>query len=219
MNQQKKGKLIIASGIIFFIAIVIIAIIFYIVDSRKTATLHTIIAPSYAKIIINDKTYPVNRDIRFEPGEYTVTIKADEFEAQEQEITLENHHATTLALYLDPDSGDTFTWYETHDTEYSYYLSAANYLANESAADYAAKHPVATVLPFTVVEVDPITYDWTEYAVDGGNFEGCNSDFCIKITDTTGGNREKALQKIREKGFNPNDYQIIYEYTPIAPLE
>ncbi len=218
MNQRKRGKIIIVSGIIVFIAIVAISIIFFIIDSQKTATLHTIIAPSFAKMNIDGKTYPINKDIRFKPGEYTVTIIANDFETQERKLNLQEHQTTTLALYLNPEEGDPFNWYETHDEEYSYYLSAANYLANESAANYAAKYPIVTAIPFTVVEVDPVTYDWTEYSVTGGNFDGCKTDFCVKITDTTGGNREKALQKIREKGFNPDDYQILYEYTPIEPL-
>lgn len=218
MNNQKKGKLIIFGGIVFFCVIVIMSIILYIIDSRKTATLHTIIAPSFAKIIINNKTFTPNHDIRLEPGEYTVAVQAENFQSQEQKLTLEDHQTTTLALYLDPNDGNAFTWYETHDKEYSYFLSASNYLANQSATEYAEKYPISAILPFTVVEVDPVTYDWTEYKVGGGKFDGCNSDYCIKITDTTGGNREKALDKIREKGFNPNDYQILYEETPIQPL-
>lgn len=218
MNEQRKGRIILFSAAIIFAAITIISVIFYIIDSRKTATLHTIIAPSFAKVLVNNKKFSANQDIRLEPGEYNITVQADGFQTREQQLVLHDQEITTLALYLNPNEGDAFTWYEIHGDEYAYYLSASNYLANQSANEYAAKYPVSAILPFTVVEVDPVTYDWVEYKVGGGKFDGCASDYCIKITDTTGGNREKALDKIREKGFNPDDYQILYEETPIKPL-
>ena len=40
----------------------------------------------------------------------------------------------------------------------------------------------------------------------------------LTITDSTGGNRDRAINLIREKGFNPNDYEIIYSYVPPEPL-
>lgn len=218
MEQRTKGRLMLAGGTLLFIALVVVAIIFYVIDSRKTSILRTIIAPSFATLTVNNKTYPINKDIRFEPGEYSITISADGFQSAQENIVLKDQETTTFAIYLERTDGDTFSWYEGHNEEYSTFMSAANYLADQSAANFAAKYPVSSILPFNIVEVDPVTYDWTEYKVGGGKTDDCKTEFCIIITDTTGGNREKALDKIREKGYNPDDYQIIYKYTPIEPL-
>ena len=35
----------------------------------------------------------------------------------------------------------------------------------------------------------------------------------------TGGNEENAKNLIKENGYNPEDFEIIYEYVPIEELE
>lgn len=89
--------------------------------------------------------------------------------------------------------------------------------AYEEAKSYSNNHPIIEKLPIIYANYDA-QYNYTEYRIDGGEFEGCKTNFCLKITDTTGGNYEAALNKIREAGFNPNDFQILYEYQPIEKL-
>lgn len=218
MNKEdKKIKFQITAIICACLALFAFAIIYFIIDSRKTATLSTTIAPSTATITINGKKYKPNEELRFAPANITATISADGFKSQDFVLNLEKDQTSYIVTYLIPENDD-LSWYDQDYAESRLFLKVNNILTNQYAEDYATKYPISTILPITVVEVDPVTYDWTEYRIDSGKFDGCNSDFCIKITDTTGGNREKALNKIREKGFNPNEYQIIYEETPIQPL-
>ena len=93
-----------------------------------------------------------------------------------------------------------------------------DYEAEQNSKDYNSRYPIISILPIVYAEYDD-EYDYTEYRIDGGSFSDCDRDFCLKITDVTGGNMDHAKAKIRNAGFNPDDFQILYEYRPIAPLE
>lgn len=221
MDEHKRVKLITIIASLILIVFVIAIVVITIANSRKTATLETKIVPLSATITIQEKKYRPNQNYKFEPGEMTATISAEGYQSKEVPLNLKDGETTTLAVALYAADGTYSTYCQsiTYDKECQLFEEIMQIQSTQAAAEYAAQYPVSTMLPLNVVEVDPTTYDWTEYRIDCGYFEECkNPDFCIKITDTTGGNREKALQKIRDGGFNPNDYEIIYEYVPVIPL-
>lgn len=88
----------------------------------------------------------------------------------------------------------------------------------QAAQDYAKKYPAINHLPIIYAHYSE-NFEYTEYRIDGGKFPNCQQDFCLKITDVTGNNKEKALNHLKSLNINPSDYQIIYENQPIQPLE
>lgn len=219
-DQHKRNvKIAIIGTIIGFVVLVIIAIILFIQDTKRTATLEITIAPSFAKVEIGDKTYKTSGIERLEPGHYPVKISAEGFTSQETTIDLTGGETTQLLLYLIPSDG-SMEWYRNHPEEMMILDTIGDAEAAQTAANYHELYPISKDLPIVVVEVDKTTYAWTEYRIDGGTFEECqNKDFCLKITDSTGGNKDAAYAKIRTSGYNPDDYEIIYEYVPIQPLD
>lgn len=217
MDERKKIKLITIVASLALVAFIAVIIITSVLNAKKTATLETKIVPFSATITIDGKEYKPNQTYHFEPGHISVTVSAEGYESQELSLTLKDKETTTLAVALTtPD--DKTPYCDTFGKECQLYEEIMQFQSSQAAEEYARQYPVSQMLPLIVVEVDPTTYDWTEYRIDCGQIEGCKTDFCIKITDTTGGNRENALKKIREGGFNPDDYEIIYEYTPVTPL-
>lgn len=82
----------------------------------------------------------------------------------------------------------------------------------EKAKKYGEKYPVIKVLPIIYAKYSNDYSEYTEFRIDGGVFQECNNkEFCIVITDITGGNYEDALSKIREAGYNPESYEIKYK--------
>lgn len=219
-DQHKRNvQIAIISAIVGFIILVIGAIILFIQDTKRTATLDITIAPSFAKVEIGNKTYKTKGVERLEPGHYSVKVSADGFTSQETTIDLTGGETTKLLLYLIPADG-SMEWYRNHPDEMMILDTIGDAEAAQTAADYHDKYPISKDLPIIVVEVDKTTYAWTEYRIDGGTFEECqNKDFCLKITDSTGGNKDAAYAKIRASGYNPDDYEIIYEYVPVQPLD
>lgn len=218
MQTEKTPLKYIIIGAIVFAGIIIFVITSYIINSTYSATLSTTIAPSTAVLTIDGKTYKINQTIKLKPADnITATISAEGFETQEVSISLTKDETTTLALYLTPEDGD-LSWYYSRPAENSLLLTVGGIQAAEAAREYAEKYPISEILPITFTETDPF---WAEYSINGGAFSDCkdNKEFCIIITDTTGKYRDRAIKAIQDKGFNPNDYEIIYQYTPIQPID
>lgn len=220
IDQHKRNvQIAIIGTIVAFIVLVIAAIILFIQDTKRTATLEITVAPSFAKVEIDGKTYKTSGVERLEPGHYSVKVSADDFTPKETEIDLTNGETTQLMLALMPTDG-SMQWYIDHPSEMMILNTIGDAEALKTANNYHELYPISKALPIIVVEVDKTTYAWTEYRIDGGTFEGCkNKDFCVKITDSTGGNKDTAYAKIRASGYNPDDYEVIYEYVPVQPLE
>ena len=98
----------------------------------------------------------------------------------------------------------------------SEYTSSEDYKAGKK---YSEDHPIVEKMPIIYAKYEDGYKKYTEFRIDAGKFENCKKDFCLKISDTTGGNYEKALEEIRKAGFEPKDFEIIYENKPIEPLE
>ena len=103
-------------------------------------------------------------------------------------------------------------------TDGSVATTAGDSAATAKQKAYLKAHPIINELPIIYANYDE-QYNYTEFRIDGGEFPECSTDFCLKITDTTGGNYAHARELIKNSGYNPDDYEIIYEYKPITPLE
>ena len=216
MEEQKKKKkiLLITGGVIALI--VLISAIFMIIESRKSATLEIMVAPISAKVSIDGKVYK-NGTYKFEPGRVEVTITMDGFDSKEETLDLQANVTTKLYTYLMPSDG-TFGWYLEHEEDQMILNTIGDTEASENSKTYVEKYPIITALPIIYANYDE-KWNYTEFRIDGGGFDDCEKSFCIKITDSTGGNYERALGLIKEKGFNPEDYEIIYKEELVKPLE
>lgn len=212
-NTNNHKRIVTITTAIVVGLFVLIPLVVFLINSTKTATLKTIIAPSFATITIDGKTHTVNSELKFAPTTTKATISARGFQPQTVDLELIAHETTTLALYLLPEDGD-LGWYSRNPNEQRFFSSVTDFQALQSANAYREKYPISEILPISVVDTNPPSYQLKEYRIDLGQFDGCQSDFCLKITDRTGGNEAEALQQIRSKGFNPNDYEIIYSYEP-----
>lgn len=216
MNQDTKKKHIIIASFFILLLLIIGIIILYINSLRYNATINILVAPSSATVEINGKNYKNNGTIKLEPGNYTVIISADTFTSQEIPVELTKNETADIYTYLIPTNG-SMDWYINHPEEEMLVTSIGSKKAQQTSNEYYKKYPIATILPILVVESSP---EWREYRIDGGQFDDCQKDpdFCIVITDSTGNNRDRAIKAIQDKGYNPNDYEIIYKYTPIEQL-
>lgn len=188
----KHKKILLITLIVVFILSVIVGTIIYIIDSQKTSSINILIAPSSAKVEINHKQYNSRGEYKFKPGEYTATISANGFISQDINLSLTDEQTESLYIILTPTT-ENKDWYEQHPEDSTIVNIISDYYSNLSLQEYRNKYPIVNILPILVVEVDQTTYDWVEYRIDYGEFENCYSDFCLKITDSTGGDRKSVV--------------------------
>lgn len=181
---------------------------------KSTTKVEILVTPESSEITINGKTYQ-NGTFDLPVGKLSVSIKKSGFETQE--FTFDSATSNKIYTYLLQSDG-TYSWYDEHPEDSSIMTTISDYQADQTAASYTEKNPLIDKLPIVIAEYDQ-EYNYTEYRIDGGKFDGCKTDFCLKVTDTTGGNLDAAKEQIKSIGYNPDNYQIIYEYVPIIPLE
>ena len=201
---------IILTTLIFITTILVITAL----NIHSTTKIEILVAPSSATITINGKVYQ-NGTFDLPVGDLNVHIEKPDFESQDFTF----NSASSDKLYTDLLQTDgTYSWYDNHPEDSIIMTTIGDYRAEQLSASYNDKYPIIRSLPIIFAEYDA-EYNYTEFRIDGGKFDGCKTDFCLKITDTTGGNLDHGKELIKNAGFNPDDYQILYEYTPIIPLE
>lgn len=200
---------------IFFITITLItaALLITALSLQDTTEIEIRVAPASASVFIDNKLYG-NGTFRISSGIHHIKIEKEGFISKE--FTFDTATSNKLYTYL-LEPNNSYNWYLTHSDDALLLTSIGDYESTLISDAFNSKYPIMASLPIIYAHYDE-QYDYTEFRIDGGELAECDNHFCLKITDTTGGNYELAKQKIIDAGFNPDDYQIIYEYTPINPL-
>lgn len=199
---------IIVSLIFFALVLVVTAL-----SLNPTSEVEILVAPESATVSINGKTYK-NGTYKLPSGDVSVKIEKDDFTPKEYTFnTLKNNK---LYDYL-TQNGD-LSWYDSHPEDAIILTTIGDYEADLTANSFIEKYPISKNLPVIIAEYDNDD-NYIEFRIDGGKFENCDRDFCLKITDSTGNNLAYAREEIRKLGFEPNNFEIIYEYDPVIPLE
>ncbi len=208
-KRQKRNTIIIIAIIVAIF--IIIPLILFIIHTIYSAKLTTTIAPSFATLEIDGKTYPINTELSLKPQQTTAIISAEGFQRKEISLNLIKDETISIATYLVPNDGD-LSWYYNNPEENTLFENVGGQEAAKNALIFLEEYPISEILPLSfadIVDGNPINY-----RIDIGKFEACKTNFCLKISDYTGLSREHALNLIRSKGYNPDNYQIIYQKEP-----
>lgn len=200
---------VILVSLIFITGILVVTAI----SLNPTSEVEVLVAPSSATITINGKVYK-NGTYKLPRGNVSVKIEKDGFTPKN--YTFNTSTNNKLYDYLTQDG--SLSWYETHSDDAIILTTIGDYEADMLSSSFTEKNPISKELPLIVAEYNS-NDEYVEFRIDGGKLEDCDRDFCLKITDSTGDNLEYAREKIRELGYNPNDFEIVYEYDPVIPLE
>lgn len=209
----KNHKLI--SGLIIanFLAIIIIIIVIM-VHHAKTATIDILVAPRDATVTLNGKKYNNLEQHDILPGNYHVEIFMDNMQSKSYDIIMENNGFARIHDYLlDNDGG--YDYYLSHPDDAS---TLANIISDndQSAQKFIEKYQQK----YSIIELLPIDYDaytddfayYYQYTIDQDDREDCPKVVCLVIRDYTGGSEDLAKNKIKELGYDLNDYEINYKY-------
>lgn len=214
--DKKRMRKWVYMGFGVVVLIVAISVVFLVFEAKKSATLEILVAPLSAEIKINGKNYK-NGTYKFEPEDIEVEITREGFVSQAMDFVLEPNSVVKLYTFLEPLEGNE-NWYSDNLDDMAIVTMIGDAKADAQSEAYTKDYPIIKILPIIYANYDE-SWDYTEFRIDGGSFEDCSASFCLKIVDTTGGNYARALGLIEEEGFNPEDYEILYEYKPITPLE
>ncbi len=192
---------------------IVLALVFMIIgiNMNYSASLDILVVPTDAKILVDGREYANGLYENLHIGKALVQISREGFESQKFEIELRRGEKTKLYVLLD---GDEEFSNDNADETTLYLTDIINeYLGELETAELVEKYPIMADLPIAYEDYLDNYTKYVSYRVDGGQYKECTQVFCLKITDITGGNYERALEAIRGRGYNPDDYEIIYEDT------
>ncbi|MDO4760223.1 MAG: hypothetical protein Q4A33_02935 [Candidatus Saccharibacteria bacterium] len=205
MIDEKKKKTIIVLAVVAIVIVVAFAVVQIIIG--RTAQLRVSVAPISSTVEIDGKIYE-NGTYQIREGKHVATISKEGFETQKIEFTARADEGCSVETYLIQNDGGE-DWYASHpeDDELRWFISES--ISQKKLDDFYKNNPILNALPIKVGYYSKNYSSYVNYEISAK----INSDYTafeININDYTGGNRENALGKIREAGFNPDDYTINY---------
>ena len=199
----------------------VIAIVIIIIHLAKTATIDINVAPNDATITLNGKKYDNNTPHDILPGNYHVKIAMDGMQAKEYDITLEKNGFVRIWDYLLDEKGG-FDYYLSHPED-EFALAEIVKDDDKTAQAFIAKYEnITSILDILPYDYDAYTDDFSEYVqyrIYQNPNDNCDKAVCLIIEDNTGGNEQRAKDKLKEMGYNLDDYNIAYEYVPLYTSE
>ncbi len=199
------------------IAVVITVIVVIIIHSTKTATVDIYVAPSSAEITLNGQKYDNLKTHNIAPGEYHVKITMDNMQTEEYDITLETNGFTRVNDYL-LDSRGGFDYYLTHPDDVVILTEIAEEDDKKIQSFLSKYEKMASILKALPIKYDSYTEDFSDYIqynIRQDDRRDCDKVACLIIEDNTGDNKQRAIDKLKELGYNPDDYNITYQYVPL----
>lgn len=207
----KQHKVLV--GVIFAnIIAILVAILIIVIHNSKTATIDIMVAPSGAEISLNGKKYDNFTSYNVVPGDYQVVIEMEGMQTREYDLTLEDGEFARIWNYLvDADGG--FTYYESHPDEVEVLKDVADGMARDFIGGFENLYAITDVLPLTFSNThEQDANEIVSISIRLGEEGECEKrGYCLVVTDYTGKNTEKALAMIRDAGYNPDDYEIIFK--------
>jgi len=174
----------------------------------KTATIEIqSIVPNDATVTIDGNKVDSNSKNGVTPGKHTVVAKRNGFDDKTQEVEAKQGETATVRLLMNPNSQVGYDWLRNHPDLAPQFEGAIGDEFNQDSQNATAENPLIAYLP----EIHP------KWRVDyGKSVKNPNDPKAMAIIITYGNDvaKQQALDWIKSQGFNPDNYEIIFQTPP-----
>jgi hypothetical protein len=179
---------------------IVISLVFFVVQSRRDAgaNLNVLVVPGDATIVVEGKEYKPGK-IHVEPGVREITASSDGFASLTQRITV-TEKLTPLVFALTPESEEAREWAKENNKLYLEAEAAGGVAAQQQAQAAEERYPILSHLP----------YNGSFYKINYAVEDKQKNTIYIRIDATSAMGRQVALDQIKEWGYEPADYKIIF---------
>lgn len=191
--------------IISLSTILIGLITWQIIDAKTHGTLKLTVVPSDAKIITSTNHKLKTGNNKLTPGAYKLTLSRDGFALQTVSETVTASKTRSDTIILEATNTIGLDYLNAHPDERALAESILGQQGQARGDKAVAAHPLVNILPVTRRDF-MINY--------GASQTHQNDPTALAIYITVGayaGAKQEALDWITAQGFNPADYEIIYQ--------
>jgi len=204
-----KQKLSFAAAVFMVLVVVILGVTISRIGKTRVSIK---VIPSDAQVFIDGKQ-SVAGDVYLKPGTYTFSAKKKGF-LEDKLVVIVDSTEESIGLIPEPNSDEARRWQKDNP---ALQLQREEIGGKRAAleGEYVAKNtPLIEYLPYTDVS-GPFTIDF-------GSSKSRQYGTFLEINNSSAKGREKALQWIRSKGYDPTDFEIRYDnafVNPILPID
>ncbi|MBR3228964.1 hypothetical protein IKF67_01895 [Candidatus Saccharibacteria bacterium] len=217
--RKKWVRLVLIADVLIIIAIIVA----FIIKASRVSTLNFNVTPLDATISVNGDTSYSNGAYSVSPGTYQITISHPDLETKTFTVNIDSHYVSTITTFL-TDGNNNFDFYKLKENYGSLQklieiASAGNNTTTDhdtSAEDFIKdfKHILSIYEKLPIK--DYIYAESTANASSAGfaireGKDGCEMTACLLVNYYGENFKDTVLEKIKEAGYNPSDYQILYE--------
>lgn len=207
LNFVVRHKLL---ATLFFlnIIIVLVAVLVVLIAKSHTAILDIYIAPSEVTIEINGRQYDNFASYNMRPGDYHAKISMDGMQTKEFDFVLKDDELKRLWTYLVDENGG-FGFYMTNPDDEMVLEKVADDDESQQFIDkYERTSGILDELPLEYYDrsgTDPVGI-----YIEQSENECTGSLLCLVVY---GGEKNRMLAEglIREAGYDPSDYKLVFE--------
>ncbi len=210
MNQNLRKVIYIGAAVVAFILIVFIFIL-GLQSKDKTATIDVQSAvPTDANVTIDNQKVNSNGKVGVKPGQHTVVAKRNGFTDKTVNVTSKAGETQTVRLLMSPNGDVGYQWLRDHPDSAVEWEGQQGQRFDQNSANATQENPLIAYLP----EIRPT------WRIDYGKSVKTPDDpKALAIIITYGGaeiDKQNALQWIRDQGFDPSKYEIIFKLPPTS---
>lgn len=198
LTPRARGIVIVA---LIVVAFIIVPLVLYSQNLIYSSTINLKFAPKSATATIGSSGARFG-DNKVRPGTYTVTIAKKGFATYTEKVTVKDGQTVAIAAALVSNDPSTADWYQTHTEDYSIAQSIGDDAADQAHADMKREFPIAQALPIVGL--------YSTYRVDYGKSQTRTGKYAVYISYQTEADKQKAIQAVKDAGYNLSDYEVIY---------
>jgi hypothetical protein len=172
--------------------------------TRPQANTEVRLVPNDAVLELDGNTKVKEGTLYIEPGEHRIKASRDGFKTVEQTFTSSDTSSVKLAFSLVPNSKVGTTYLKEHPDEQTEREEISGERYNLGIKNLAKNYPITQMLPHNG-EGFSVGYGQSQLSPEDTN------KIALSIELDTLNQKDRALNWIRYSGYNPADFEIIYD--------
>jgi len=198
-----RNRLIAIASVVLIAFILLIAMaVYHYTNSIGKVSVKISVAPADSTLSI-DGNRVAGSTVLVKPGEHTLVASRQDFVTATYKFNTENTTEIPVSLVADNASGQAYITSHRSDFLNVGQIGSSQYDTNST--DLANNYPIVSQLPLDISPEYKIDYDASK------KYPNNPSRIALIISANTAITRRAALQAIYTLGYDPSDYEIIFQ--------